>query len=342
MLNDETLAELGEAEAIRRIVPLLGVASSAVVGSGDDAAVLRVSGELVVSTDTMRESADFRLDWSSAEDIGYKAAASNLADVAAMGAKPTALLVALIAPAETRISWLEGFARGLAAGCEQLAPGTAVVGGDLAAGPTLTVAVTALGEVAAGAAVTRAGAKPSDRLALAGQLGRAACGLELLRLDMARAFDEFAEAQRRPQPPVSLGLAAALAGATAMLDLSDSLSLDALRIAEASGVSLEINPSYLLGYRAMLEQPAQAIAARLGDPAVTTESLTEAWVLHGGEDHGLLASFPVSSQLPRGFKEIGTVLEANESPRLYYGNEELSARGWDSVRLTGDPTHHSL
>ena len=145
---DETLASLGESAVLRRIFPRLPDAASALLGPGDDAAVVAApDGRFVVTTDTLVHGPDFRLAWSSAFQLGWKAAASNLADVAAMGARPTALVVALVAPADTDVRWLEEFADGLREGCAALAPGCGVVGGDLSVSDQLTIAVTAFGDL---------------------------------------------------------------------------------------------------------------------------------------------------------------------------------------------------
>src|SRR5690606_36095657 len=123
---------------------------------------------------------DFRLAWSSPFDLGWKAAASNLADVAAMGAVPTALVVALAAQMETPVEFLEAFADGLREGCAAMAPGVGVVGGDLSVSNTLTIAVTAFGDLEGRAPVLRSGARPGDVVAVSGPLGLAAEGLRLL------------------------------------------------------------------------------------------------------------------------------------------------------------------
>ena len=119
-------------------------------------------GAVVATVDTLVHGPDFRLAWSSAFDLGWKAAAVNLADIAAMGARPTALLVALAMPDDTRASFVEGIADGLRAACEALAPGCAVEGGDLTVSDTLTIAVTALGTLDGAHAVLRSGARPGD------------------------------------------------------------------------------------------------------------------------------------------------------------------------------------
>lgn len=321
-----TVFELGESDALSRAIKFFKPGEHTLVGSGDDAAVVRSAGKYVITTDTMVEGRDFRTAFSSGFDLGWKAVASNFADVAAMGAKPSALVVALVITKSTQQFWLEEFARGLQSAIDNLSPGAEVVGGDLALGSEIVIAVTAHGELQ-GEPVLRSGAKPGDRLALAGTLGRAACGLDLLLSPdptLAKAYEEWVDIQLRPTPPISLG--AGLSGlATAMLDVSDGLSLDAARLAKASEVSIRLFGSALSGYEAVLELAAQSIRAR------GFEASERDWVLHGGEDHALLATFSPETQLPRGFKVIGEVIEASTSG-LYLDEIPLTPKGWDSVR----------
>jgi thiamine-monophosphate kinase len=310
-----TLGELGESAVLARIFPRLPDSDATILGPGDDAAVLRApDGRFVVTTDTMIHGPDFRFAWSTPHDLGWKAAATNLADVAAMGAVPTALVVAVAAPPDTDVAVLEGLADGLRDACQTLAPGCGVVGGDLAASATFTIAVTAFGDLEGRPPVTRSGAQPGDVLAVSGPLDLAARGLELLFTravdetgapDSARAvalraeFPAEIEAQLAPSPPLLDGVAAALAGATAMLDVSDGLAIDARRIAAASGVRLDI------------------LFAAL-DGSVS---------LQGGEAHALLATFPAEAVLPRGFRVIGRV-EAGEGV-LVDGVPYDERGGWD-------------
>lgn len=321
MTDDPTVGELSEGAILARILAKLG-ASGALVGPGDDAAVLAApDGRVVATTDTLVHGPDFRLAWSSGFDLGWKAAAVNLADIAAMGARPTALLVALAMPNHTTVSFVEELARGLRAACDALAPGCAVEGGDLTVSDTLTIAVTALGSLDGRAPVLRSGARAGDVLAVAGELGVAGRGLAVLFDRFRDAADEpvpvdrsrldaderaAVGAQLRPAPPVALGAAAAEAGATAMMDVSDGLVLDASRLAAASGVTVDI------------------AAASLG--AGIADALT------GGEDHGLLATFPASVPMPTGFRAIGRVIAPSDHAVLIDGAAYDGRGGWDPYR----------
>lgn len=317
--DDPVISELGEAEILRAILARLPSARAAIVGPGDDAAVVVApSGRVVVTTDTLVEGPDFRRAWSDGFSLGWKAAAVNLADIAAMGARPTALLIALALPGTERLSFVTALADGLREACAMLAPGCAVVGGDLAASDVLTVAVTALGDLEGRAPVLRSGARVGDVVAVAGELGLAARGLAVLferfhpegravPVDVAllREGERTAiEAQLRPQPPIGLGAVAAVAGATAMMDISDGLALDAARLADASQVTIALE------------------SAALGEDVRIA--------LAGGEDHALLATFP-EEVLPPGFRAIGRVRDRGPDAVLCDGTA-MARSGWDPYR----------
>jgi len=322
-LIPDTLGEVGEVATLARIFPRLPPADAALVGPGDDAAVLRApDGRYVVTTDTMVHGPDFRLAWSTPDELGWKAAATNLSDVAAMGAVPTALVVALVAPAATPVGDLERLADGLREACAALAPGCGVVGGDLSVSETLTIAVTAFGDLEGRAPVLRSGARPGDVVAIAGRLGLAATGLRLLfadGVDTAGAPDAVAAARLRtthpvalaaqlaPSPPIALGPIAARGRATAMLDVSDGLAIDARRIATASGVAIELDTT--------------AVARVAGDGVDPRAALS------GGEDHALLATFPADARLPDGFVPIGRAVEG--AGLLVDGRAFDGRGGWD-------------
>jgi thiamine-monophosphate kinase len=212
--------------------------------------------------------------------VGRRAAAANLADIAAMGAVGTALLVGLVAPGDLPVQWALELADGLRDEAALL--GALVVGGDTVAGPVLTVAVTALGDLGGRAPVTRSGARVDDAIVFAGRLGWAAAGLALLQ---AGQDGPLVAAQQRPLPPYAVGPALAELGATAMCDVSDGLVLDAGSLAGPSGVALDLrhvedDPEVRACWSALVGPP--------GDGPV-------AWTLHGGEDHGLLATVPVAA-----------------------------------------------
>lgn len=320
-MPEATVGELNETRVLTRILEVLGP-SRALIGPGDDAAVLAVpDGRIVASVDTLVHGPDFRLAWTDGYALGWKAAAVNLADIAAMGARPTALLVALAMPEHTTVTFVEQLARGLREACDALAPGCAVEGGDLTVSDTLTVAVTALGSLEGRAPVTRAGARAGDAIAIAGTLGAAGRGLALLfdrfrdeagapiPVDLSALADlERAdlEAQLRPRPPVLLGIEAARAGARAMMDVSDGLVLDASRLAAASAVGIDLD--------------AEALGSDL-EHALT-----------GGEDHALLAVFPEGADLPSGFRRIGTVTGDTEVRVRIDGEPFGGVGGWDPYR----------
>lgn len=300
------VTELSEKELIARIVPLLPEGSSTELGSGDDCAVISAPGRrYVVTTDVLVEGQHFKSAWSTGFEVGARAAAQNLADVAAMGAKPTALVVSMVLPRELEVAWLDDFAAGL--GAEAYRAGAGVVGGDLSLGPALVVSVTAHGSLS-GEPITRAGARPGDTLAVAGSLGRSAAGLAALQSGavspalhgaaVPTPFQEPVAVYRAPRPPLEAGLVAAQRGASAMMDISDGLVKDADRMAEASGVALDITRYGLHDDVAALERAAKVLGA---DPLQ--------WVLYGGEDHSLLATFPPHVLATPPFRAIGTVGE---------------------------------
>jgi thiamine-monophosphate kinase len=318
-VGELTVGSSEERDILRRILDRLP-ASSAEVGPGDDAAVLAApDGRVVVTVDTLVHGPDFRLAWSSGYDLGWKAAAVNLADVAAMGARPTALVVALAMPATLPLSFVERLADGLAAACERLAPGCTVEGGDLTVSDTLTVAVTALGSLDGRRAVLRSGARVGDEVALIGESGVAARGLgilfsrftdaagEPLAVDASVLSAQELRAVRRqlaPVPPVADGVRAAAAGATAMMDVSDGLVLDARRMAEASGVGIDL------------------FSSALGDDVAAA--------LAGGEDHALLVTYPPGSSGPGA--RIGAVRERGAGVVTVDGHPYDGVGGWDPYR----------
>lgn len=292
MPDDPCLEQVGEFDVIARISASLPSAPGVLLGPGDDTAVVAApDGRVALTTDMLVEGTHFRLDWSSAEDVGHKAAAANLADIAAMGAVPTAIVVAFGAPGTLHLSWVLGCSAALRD--EAALAGAAVVGGDVVAAERVIVSVTAIGDLRGRSPILRSGARPGDVLAIAGRIGCSAAGLALLQAGLGAA--EAVACHRRPQPPYAAGPAAALAGATAMIDVSDGLVADARHLAQASGVVVAVETARLA------PEPAVRQAAELlGDDPW-------AWILHGGEDHALLATFPEDVRLPEPFVPIGRI-----------------------------------
>jgi thiamine-monophosphate kinase len=255
----DSLAELGEFGLIDAVAARFPASPHEIVGIGDDSAVLAApDGNVVAAVDFLLEGRHFRRDWSSGFDVGVKAAARSLADIAAMGAVPATLLVALALPAALPASWALDFASGIAAECRRA--GAGVAGGDTALAEQVIVSVTALGSLPPGVhAVRRAGARPGDVLAVCGPLGYAAAGLALLEAG-AGDLPGLVAAHLRPSPPYAAGLAAARLGATAMIDTSDGLLADLGHIADASAVAIDVSAG-LLGIPESLASAARLLAS---------------------------------------------------------------------------------
>jgi thiamine-monophosphate kinase len=314
-----TLADVSESDLLQRIFPFFEAGPSLDVGPGDDAAVLSTGPTTVATTDSMVRGRDWLDEWSTPGDVATKLLTQNLADVAAMGARSTAILVSLVADPATSLDWVVDFARTL--GEDAAALGVVVAGGDLSSAPAgvLMVSVTALGDLDGREPVLRSGARPGHVVAVYGTLGRSAAGLALLEggADPRAAAAGIPAAclahHLRPRIHVFAGREAADAGASAMIDLSDGLLRDGHRIAEASGARLALSPAALHDDLAALEQA-------VGDAA---------WecLLAGGEEHSLLATFPAG--VPDGWRTIG-VVEAGEGVML--GGVAQQPRGWDHFR----------
>ncbi|MGZ4632612.1 MAG: thiamine-phosphate kinase [Actinomycetes bacterium] len=310
---DGTVGELGEFALISAITQRLGT-STAVLGPGDDAAVVAApDGRVVASTDVLVEGRHFRRVWSSASDVGHRAAAANLADIAAMGAVPTALLIGLAAPADLPTEWVLELADGLREECAFV--GASVVGGDVVRSDTLVVSVTALGDLEGRDPVTRSGARPGDLVAVAGRLGWAAAGLAVLTRGF-RSPRVLVDALRRPAPPYAEGPRAAALGATAMVDVSDGLVSDLRHVAEASGVAL------------VLSSDAFHVPQEFRDTARALNADPMAWLLAGGDDHALAATFPPDVDLPMAWSVVGRVEDGEGL--LVDGEPYVGAGGWTS------------
>jgi thiamine-monophosphate kinase len=316
-----SVTRTGEFGLISRVVARLGSTAPAgpavLLGPGDDAALVVASdGRVVASTDVLVEGRHFRRDWADAVDIGHRAAAANLADIAAMGATATALLVGLCAPVDLDVAWAESLAEGLAAEAAQV--GASVVGGDMTASPTLTIAVTALGDLHGIAPVLRSGARAGDVVALAGRTGFAAAGYAVLSRGF-RTPKVLVEAYRRPVVPYALGPAGARAGATSMIDISDGLIADLGHVAAASRVGID------------LRRDGFAVPEQMRDAALALGVDPYQWLLAGGDDHALVATFPAGAALPEGWRVVGQVIESGGvtvDGRPWHGPS-----GWDHFRV---------
>ncbi|MEU9835188.1 thiamine-phosphate kinase [Streptosporangium sp. NPDC048047] len=313
-----TVGDLGEFGIVSRISGRLPQGGTVLLGPGDDAALLRApDGRVVVTTDLLIEGRHFRRDWSSGYDIGRKAAAQNLSDVAAMGARPTGIVVGLGLPAGASTGWLDDLTDGFRDECDLV--GASVVGGDITRCDQVVIGVTALGDLGGRPPVTRSGARPGDIVAVTGRLGHAAAGLALLGAGppVPGELAGLVEAHRRPLPPYARGPEAAALGATAMLDVSDGLLQDLGHVARASGVGVVLDPGRL---------PVPGALSRAAD-LLGADPLE--WVLSGGDDHALAATFPDGVALPPEWTTVGRVVEGGGAR---VEGRSVEHGGWDHFR----------
>jgi len=310
----ETLAGVGEFAVIDRLVAGREQPDVVALGPGDDAAVvLARDGATVVSTDMLVEGTHFRLDWSTPHDVGRKAIAQNAADIEAMGATATAFVVAFGAPGGTPAAHAVELADGLWHEARLLDAG--IVGGDLVTAPQWVISVTALGDLGGREAVRLDGARPGDAVAVVGDSGWSAAGYALL-LNGIHDFEPLRRRHLVPEPPYGQGRVAADAGATSMTDVSDGLMADLWHIARASEVGIDLSSESLSADR----DPLAAAGAALGvDPSD--------WVLGGGEDHSLVATFP--GPPPPGWRVLGRVLDGPAGV-LLDGQKWHGTPGWQS------------
>ncbi len=310
------IGALGEFGLIAALTARMPQGAGVLLGPGDDAAVVSApDGRVVATTDLLVAGRHFRTDWSSAEEIGRKAAAANLADIAAMGAVPRALLLGLAAPADLATEWAEGLVDGLTAECAVV--GASIVGGDVVGADVVLIAVTALGDLNGLDPVTRAGARPGDVVAVCGTLGSSAAGLAVLQSGRG-GHESLVRAHRTPSPPYAAGPQAARLGVRALIDVSDGLLADLGHVASSSAVALDLDSS------AFVPSPALTAAAEaLGGSALR-------WMLTGGEDHALAGCFPPDIDLPPTWLRVGRV--AAGSGITVDGAVLDGARGWDHYR----------
>jgi thiamine-monophosphate kinase len=281
-----------EFDRIRAIAQALGSRAS---GLGDDCALVPFSNEfLAVSTDISIETVHFRRDWLSLEEIGWRAAAGALSDLAAVGADPIGVLASLALPAAAPPSEAVALMEGIASAAD--AAGGKVLGGDLARSPTLAVDITVIGRAAV--PVRRSGARPGDGIWVTGHLGGSRAALRMLLAGRAPASG-LRRAFAHPEPRIPAGKWLAQEGVTAMLDLSDGLAGDATHLAAASEVALEIDLD-----RLPLADGVKDALERSGEDPVQ-------FAAQGGEDYELLATLPASftpDQASRFENEVGLPL----------------------------------
>ena len=305
----ESVSDRGEFELIDAIGRRLPQGKQVIVPPGDDAAVVLIDQTpTVITTDVLVAGVHFRTDWADPHDIGRRAAAASLADLVAMGSQPVALVVALVAPADTESAWVLRLTDGLRD--EASLVKASIVGGDISRGDQISITVTGIGSLD-GQPVRRSGAQAGDYVAVAGRIGWAEAGLAVL----TRGFGTpraLVEAYRRPEIDYAAGLRAA-AGAHAMCDVSDGLLADLGHIAAASDVAIDIDTSAI-----EVAEPIAAVAAAYGiDPLI--------WVLGGGHDHAFVATFAAKKRAPKGFVKVGSVVErSDDSPRVTVDGREWS------------------
>lgn len=312
--SEPTLAQVGEFGVIEAINADRRQPDAVELGPGDDAAVITAAdGRTVVSTDMLVQDRHFRLDWSTAHDIGRKAIAQNAADVEAMGATPTAFVVAFGAPPDTPAAAARELSDGLWDEAQRC--GAGIAGGDLVSAPQWVVSVTVLGDLAGRAPVRRDTARAGDLVAVTGDLGRSGAGYSLWLKGISEPA-ALREQHLVPKPPYGQGRVAADAGATSMTDVSDGLLADLGHIATASGIVIEVS-------RQALGPDHDALA----DAAAATGQDAWDWVFGGGEDHALVATFP--GAVPAGWRVIGRVLDGAPAV-LVDGGAWQGNPGWQS------------
>lgn len=280
------LSDLGELGLIARLRSrLMSDCFEVVQGLGDDAAVLRWREDrlLLFTTDLLVEGQHFQLDWTTPEDLGWKALAVNVSDIGAMGGQPTFAVVSLGAPADTPVRLVDGLYEGLLGSGETY--GVTIVGGDVVRSERLVLNLALLGEVAPSALTLRSGAQPGEVLLVTGTLGDAAAGLYLLQHGAEEVPPPAAEAVRRthhrPTPPLAAAQAIARTGkVTAMIDVSDGLAGDLGHLCTESQVGARVKAAQI-----PLSPVCRTVAKAVGQDPL-------AWALHGGEDYQLLFTCP--------------------------------------------------
>lgn len=340
-VRNTPIRELGEFALIERLRTLLGLEPDprVLLGIGDDTAALRPhEGKILLLTcDTQVEGTHFRRDRMSAYELGRRAAAVNLSDIASMGGTPTFALASLCLPPDFPLSDFEDLVRGVR---DQLGAFSAkVIGGNLASSAAgMVLDITLLGEADPDQLLTRSGARPGDRICVTGSLGSAAAGLLVLER-MAEAaetsFPGLVRVHRQPSPRVQAGQEIARSGiATAMIDISDGLAADLSHLCNASRVGAIVHRERIPVSREVL-----VAAERLGENP-------EALALSGGEDYELLFTVKTGPEIDETLDRmasvcglaltiIGEILPKREGIWLADGDGRktpLTPRGWNHFR----------
>jgi thiamine-monophosphate kinase len=324
-MDERNVSDVGEFGLIERAAARFGNAPAGEVWSGDDCAVLQLEGrDLLFTTDVLVQGVDFELGWARGVDVGWKAVAINASDIAAMGGMPRRSVATLVLPRRTPLSFVDDLTDGLAEAA--LSHGVGLVGGDVSRGAEISIGLAMIG-VATGAPVLRRGAKPGDAICVTGTLGAAAAGLLVLqgREAPSDARERLSARQLRPHARVEEGRAIALAGASAMIDISDGLIADLGHLLAASVVGCSVDPSTI---------PI--------DPDVVEVMGSDAPELafHGGEDFELL--FTISNEkveaVSRTLDQFGTrvtrIGAITDGSKIWGGEEwmEIEVAGWDHLR----------
>ncbi len=288
---------------IRKLAEAAPKREGLVRGIGDDCAIFhpKKNEDLVFTTDFALEGRHFTLDTHSATDIGHKALARSLSDLAAMGSRPAFCLVSLAVPSRLGARWVQGFYRGLLALAAQF--DTMLAGGDLARFDSVLVDVMCCGHVPRGKALLRSTAKPGDRIYVTGELGGSAHGLATKR-------GKNWKRHLRPMPRVEAGLALHRFGVAACMDLSDGLAMDLHRLCLESGVSAQLSGTLPIARGASLEE-----------------------ALSGGEDYELLFTAPARSRIPPRIAGVSVAcigeITSGKKGTIRYNNRPLPAKGFD-------------
>ncbi len=289
-------------ERIRKLASTGHRNKGIVEGIGDDCAIVRpkAGADLVFTTDFVLQGRHFNLDTHKAADVGHKALARSLSDLAAMGSKPVFCLVSLAIPDELSGKWTQQFYEGLLALANRYQ--ITLAGGDLSRFDNVIADVICCGRVPQGKALLRSGAKSGDRIYVTGELGGSALGLATKK---GKAWKRHL----RPEPQIEAGLALRKLGVSACMDISDGLSLDLHRLCLESGLSAELSPTIPMAKGATLDQ-----------------------ALHGGEDYELLFTAPgkkkISAELGTA---VGVVADGNPGQVTYEG-QVLMPGGFDHFR----------